>query len=203
MKKSTLFTTLLAVIFFAACNNHSSYTSLTPEEFKASIEKSNTQLVDVRTAEEHSQGHISGSVNIDVKQEGFVEKAVATLNKKETVALYCRSGRRSKTAATQLSKAGFTVVELDGGYNSWQEKEALSIAYEIKYLLHTYTQKATSIAASEEREELINNLLSEFSELCTKHEKALNTIIENNEEFIEELQSNLDKFIENINQAKQ
>ena len=40
-------------------------------------------------------------------------------------------------------------------------------------------------------------------DLDKEHEKALNTIIENNEEFIKELQSNLDKFIENINQAKQ
>ncbi|MBR3847625.1 MAG: rhodanese-like domain-containing protein, partial [Alistipes sp.] len=36
------------------------------------------------------------------------------------VALYCRSGRRSKMAAERVAKAGYEVIELDGGVLSWK-----------------------------------------------------------------------------------
>ena len=36
------------------------------------------------------------------------------------MALYCRSGRRSKIAADKVASAGYKVVELDGGILSWQ-----------------------------------------------------------------------------------
>ena len=45
---------------------------------------------------------------------------VETLDKVRPVALYCRSGRRSKLAAEQVVQAGFEVVELNGGILSWQ-----------------------------------------------------------------------------------
>ena len=45
--------------------------------------------------------------------------AIASLDKKRTVAVYCRSGRRSKNAAGQLVKEGFKVVELEGGFLGW------------------------------------------------------------------------------------
>ena len=36
-----------------------------------------------------------------------------------TLAIYCRSGRRSKNAAAILAKEGYKVIELAGGFNSW------------------------------------------------------------------------------------
>lgn len=37
------------------------------------------------------------------------------------MAVYCRSGKRSKKAAAILSEKGYKVFELDKGFNSWQE----------------------------------------------------------------------------------
>lgn len=37
------------------------------------------------------------------------------------MALYCRSGKRSKKAAAILSEKGYKVYELDKGFNAWQE----------------------------------------------------------------------------------
>ena len=51
MKAHTLFT-LLAITASISCSN--SFTSLPPEEFRAEAEKPETQLVDVRTSEEHA-----------------------------------------------------------------------------------------------------------------------------------------------------
>ena len=95
------------------------FVSVDADEFSREITKPGVQLVDVRTASEYAEGHIPSAVNIDVLSSDFAEK-VATLDKERTVALYCRSGRRSKSAAEQAVKQGFKVVELDGGIISWK-----------------------------------------------------------------------------------
>jgi rhodanese-related sulfurtransferase len=57
-------------------------------------------------------------MNIDVNAPYFEEK-IKVLDKKENVAIYCRSGRRSKMAANKLTAAGYKVVELNTGFLSW------------------------------------------------------------------------------------
>ena len=97
-----------------------SYKRLDVEEFKVFIADSTVQLVDVRTADEYAEGHLPGSVNIDV-MKGHEELATR-LDPERPVALYCRSGRRSENAAWVLEKAFFkNVVDLEGGYNAWVE----------------------------------------------------------------------------------
>ncbi len=98
--------------------NAKGFASVDAEKFAREMAKSGVQLVDVRTAKEYAEGHIPGAVNIDVSSPDFVEK-VSALDKKRTVALYCRSGRRSKRAAEQVVSLGFEVVELNGGIISW------------------------------------------------------------------------------------
>ena len=93
--------------------------SVTASVFADSIDNPGVQLVDVRTADEFAAGNIPGSVNIDVLTGHFGETAATMLDKAYTVAVYCRSGKRSKNAATTLSMMGYNVVELDGGYNDW------------------------------------------------------------------------------------
>lgn len=93
--------------------------SVSVEEFAAAIGREGVQLVDVRTAGEYAAGSIDGSINIDVNSGHFGADADSLLDKEQTVAVYCRSGRRSKKAAEILSMMGFDVVELDKGYNGW------------------------------------------------------------------------------------
>ena len=97
------------------------FESVEVAEFAREIAKEGVQLVDVRTASEYADGHIPNAVNIDVFDSNFAEK-IATLDKEKTLAIYCRSGRRSKSAAEQAVKLGFKVVELDGGVLSWRGK---------------------------------------------------------------------------------
>jgi rhodanese-related sulfurtransferase len=94
--------------------------SLAPEEFEKFL-KSNaeTQLVDVRRQEEFDAGHIEKAVLIDVLESGFLKKAESLLDKSRPVAVYCRSGKRSKDAAEKLTKAGYKVYDLDSGYLGW------------------------------------------------------------------------------------
>lgn len=78
--------------------------------------------LDVRTAEEYADGHIENTLNIDVLKDDFQEKALITLPKDKTIAVNCRSGKRSKNAAKILVKNGYKVIELDEGYNGWVSK---------------------------------------------------------------------------------
>lgn len=87
--------------------------------FAAIIKDSNVVLLDVRTISEYQQGHIPGAILIDVTQSDFMQRAKEQLPTEKTIALYCRSGRRSKTAAQLLSKEHYNVVELNTGFNFW------------------------------------------------------------------------------------
>ena len=99
------------------------YKNLSSAQFEELIKNPNVQLVDVRTLAEHMEGHIPGSININVKDEaGFPAAVDELLDKSREVAVYCRSGRRSRTAADLLVKKGFKVYNLDKGILNWIEE---------------------------------------------------------------------------------
>lgn len=121
---------LLAQLLFVSCTfsfekkvyGKGEDVSVSVEAFADSISKPGVQIVDVRTPEEFDAGNIEGSINIDVLTGRFGEEASALLDKTRTVAIYCRSGNRSKDAAEILSMMGYNVVELDKGYNAWLDE---------------------------------------------------------------------------------
>lgn len=99
------------------------YKNLSSAQFEELIKNPNVQLVDVRTLAEYTEGHISGSLNINVKDEnGFPIAVDELLDPNKEVAVYCRSGRRSRTAADILVKKGFKVYNLDKGILNWIEE---------------------------------------------------------------------------------
>ena len=103
-----------------ACNAQTNdFKSLSVEEYAKAIEDTMVVRLDVRTPEEFAESHIEKSLNIDVLNSGFESKALATLPKDKTIAVNCRSGKRSKNAARILVKNGYKVIELDSGYNGW------------------------------------------------------------------------------------
>lgn len=118
MKRVIYFIT--AMLMMVSCSQKIGYNSVDAGKFASIIQKAgNIQIVDVRTPEEFSEGHLPGAVNIDVNGADFSEQ-IKLLDKKVPVAVYCRSGRRSKLAADQLVNCGYKVTELDGGIISWQ-----------------------------------------------------------------------------------
>ncbi len=114
---------LTALCSFLSCHAQSNkaFTSVSPAEFAAAIADSTTVLVDVRRADEFDEGHIPGALLIDVSQDTFLTSALQQLPKEAPIALYCRSGRRSKKAAELLAAEGYKVIELDGGWLAWQD----------------------------------------------------------------------------------
>ena len=119
MKKAfALLLTLLGLNANSSCSQEL-FRNADVEEFAKLTLCPDVQLVDVRTPEEYAEGHLAGAINIDVKDNGFMEQALATLDTAKTVAVYCRSGRRSATAASKLTKEGYKVVNLSGGIMAW------------------------------------------------------------------------------------
>lgn len=122
MKKIMGILTMLCSLF--GCNAQTEgFKSLSVEEYAKAIEDTTIVRLDVRTAEEYAEGHIANTINIDVLKDDFEPKAVAALPKDRTIAVNCRSGKRSKNAARILVKNGFKVIELDAGYNEWVAKD--------------------------------------------------------------------------------
>lgn len=77
-------------------------------------------LIDVRTPQEYRDGHIPKSRNISLSG---IEKAKEIIRKKDTpIFVYCYSGSRSRQAAHQLEKMGFTVVKNIGGFAGYSGK---------------------------------------------------------------------------------
>ena len=94
--------------------------TISVNEFSVFISDPEVTVVDVRTAEEHAQDYIPGTdFNIDVLEDGYEAEAIAKLPKDKPVALYCRSGNRSKKAARILVENGYEVMELGSGFNGW------------------------------------------------------------------------------------
>ena len=95
---------------------------LAPQEFERALtEKKGAALVDVRTAEEYAQGHLTNAVMIDYYSSDFKTKA-AKLDKGKPVFLYCKAGSRSNAAANILLEMGFKeVYDLTGGITAWKQ----------------------------------------------------------------------------------
>ena len=66
-------------------------------------------MIDVRTPEEFSAGHLPGARNLDLNGGGFAA-TLATLDRSASYLLYCRSGNRSGEAAAMMQQAGFANV---------------------------------------------------------------------------------------------
>lgn len=101
--------------------NNDSFVSVANDEFEIVMSQKNVVVLDVRTAEEYAEGHLPNAINIDVLKDDFESKATSVLPGSTPVALYCRSGNRSKKAATILAGKGYSVTELQKGYNGWAE----------------------------------------------------------------------------------
>ena len=119
-----LFITAFSLGMWACTSKEEKYKNLTSAQFEQLIKDSTIQLVDVRTVAEYTEGYIPGSLNINVKdEEGFPLAVDELLDKDRPVAVYCRSGRRSRTAAELLIKKGFQkVYNLDKGITNWLEE---------------------------------------------------------------------------------
>ena len=111
-------------ILFNSCSNgqtQTTNTNLSATEFSVKIKEMPTApVLDVRTPEEFSKGHLQNALNYNWNGSDF-QKQISTLDKSKPVFVYCLSGGRSSSAANQMRSDGFKeVYELKGGIMKWR-----------------------------------------------------------------------------------
>lgn len=112
--------TLLPLLALFSCGK--GYENLSPEAFSQAISSGTYAVLDVRTPKEYAAGHLPGASNCDWYGPDFLKQAEAVCPQGASVAVYCRSGKRSAAAAARLAKAGYQVTNLQGGYLAWTEE---------------------------------------------------------------------------------
>lgn len=127
---------LMSFCFFGLFSCGAKVHDLGVGDFSALVEDfPSVRLVDVRTLEEYTQGHLKGAANIDWQDSLFLENISAAYDKSAPLYIYCRSGRRSAAAGEALSKAGYEVYNLAGGYLAWTEAGKPVTKYEVERFL--------------------------------------------------------------------
>ena len=118
---------MLSSIALVACNvvqddsqKNASYEQITPAKAKALMDSEDGYIIlDVRTPEEFAERHIEGAILIPDYEIGEKAESVLT-DKDQLILVYCRSGRRSKNAASKLATLGYTNIKEFGGINDWK-----------------------------------------------------------------------------------
>lgn len=67
-------------------------------------------IIDVREADEYSEGHVDGSINISPQELMSGSQKLNDIDKDDEVILYCVSGSRSNVSLNILKSLGYTNV---------------------------------------------------------------------------------------------
>ena len=119
--KYIIFSMLIVFPFLLQSQEMGRVEVLDANAFEVKIQHIKGALLDVRTPEEYSAGHLEGAKNIDWNAVGF-KSEVIKFPLHEPVFVYCAGGFRSDEAASWLQKEGFrTIIVLKDGYDHWKE----------------------------------------------------------------------------------
>ena len=96
------------------------YEQISGAEAKALMDSESGYIImDARTHSDYDQGHIPGAIMIPEYE--IADRAEKELpDKNQLILVYCRGGRRSKIAAEELVKLGYTNVKEFGGIIDWK-----------------------------------------------------------------------------------
>lgn len=96
------------------------YKVISQEKAKEMMEDTTDYIIlDVRSDWEFKKGHIEGAINIPNEEIGH-QDIKELPNKDQTILVYCRSGHRSKQAASKLTVMGYKNIYEFGGIMTWE-----------------------------------------------------------------------------------
>lgn len=87
------------------------------------MNEDNATVLDIRTSEAYSDGHIVGAINVPASD---LKEKIDTLEKHKNnlVIVVCARGHEANAAMMLLRKAGFSALRiLVGGMGAWKEAE--------------------------------------------------------------------------------
>lgn len=92
---------------------------LNPQEVTLLMNRHNATLVDIRPAAEFNKGHILGAINLPNSKLADTKTQLEKYRANPLI-LVCVSGLQAHAACKQLTKDGFSQLNLlDGGMNAW------------------------------------------------------------------------------------
>ena len=93
-----------------------------PVELRNMIEdEENINIIDVRRPEDFEKGHIPGAIN----SYRALDPTYAILSRDRVNIVYCYSEEchLAAIAAKDFAERGFSVMELEGGFEAWQKQD--------------------------------------------------------------------------------
>jgi len=92
-----------------------------PVELSRNLGRADIAVIDVRAAEDYEKGHIPGAISLPQGRWATCEG----LRKDALNVLYCYSHvcHLAATAAVEFAGKGYSVMEMDGGFEAWKENE--------------------------------------------------------------------------------
>lgn len=92
-----------------------------PVELERAIQAGDVNVIDVRAAEDYEKGHIPGAKSLPKTRWNTLEG----LERDKPNVLYCYSQvcHLAATAAVEFAGQGYSVIELEGGFDEWKEHD--------------------------------------------------------------------------------
>lgn len=110
---------VIAIFVIISRNASKGITSISVQNVKNLLTENDLLILDVRSNEEFSAGHLKGARNIPVQSLSLKIASILDLKNKK-VLVYCHSGGRSTAASLMLKKSGFTkIYNMAGGVSAW------------------------------------------------------------------------------------
>jgi len=139
---------LVSFISLIACNDISSQRVSAEDFYTKLVDDNSSIIIDVRTPEEFSKGHLRNALNINWFDENF-ESQVEILSRERPVFIYCLSGGRSAKALDKISGMGFkNSYELDGGILEWRKnnypESIIKVDHEKSLSVNEFSELITS-----------------------------------------------------------
>lgn len=117
MKKLLLFLMSLMLVMTGCTKSDN---TITFSDAKKMLDKNAmVVLVDVRSPEEFNKGHLSGAINVPVKNISFINE---NYEKDDEIVVYCKTGARASNAVDGLNKLGFNHVYNAGGLSDYNDE---------------------------------------------------------------------------------
>jgi len=93
---------------------------MTVQELSARLEDGALLVLDVRRQGEWDAGHIEGA---DWYPLDRFKAALPPLERSATIAVHCKGGYRSMIAASLLQRSGYSVINVIGGFDAWEQAQ--------------------------------------------------------------------------------
>jgi rhodanese-related sulfurtransferase len=92
-----------------------------PVEISHQIEKGeDVAIIDVREAKDFKKGHVPGAISLP--QEKWSTPAGLRRDTMNIIYCYAQNCHLGANAAMQFAAKGYSVMEMDGGFESWKEQ---------------------------------------------------------------------------------